>query len=56
MQVEDRRSQILRSSNWTRENQDRRDKDKRSIGLASPKRSQGYTEVFRTSELLLVVY
>jgi len=56
MQVEGTRSGIFKSSNRTREDQDRARKGEIYIRLANFKRSKRHTEVFRTSELLLSVY
>ena len=39
---------ILRSSDWTRRDQNGRGEGKRDVGLVNPKGSQGYIEVLRT--------
>ena len=54
--MKDERNRILRNSNQTGENQDGREEDEKSVGLANLKESQEYIEVFRTSQLLLVVH
>jgi len=50
------RRKVLKSSNKTRENQDKRRKGEESIGLAYSERSYGHIEIFGTYQLLSVVY
>ena len=54
--MKSKRSRILRSSDRTGENQDRRRKDKKSTELANSKRSQGYTKFFGISQLLSAIH
>ena len=56
MQVEGQKYRILGSSDWTRENQNRKRKSTESVGLANSERSQRYIEVFRTVKLLLMAH
>ena len=56
MQEEDEKSRILRSSNWTRENQDKRKKCEECIRLANSKWNSRCTEVFKIVKLLWTVY
>ena len=46
--MEDKRSKIIRSSDWTRENKNRARKSEGGIKLAGSQRSQGCTEVLKT--------
>jgi len=48
VKVKDKRSRIIRSSDWTRENKNRARKSEGSIRLVGFQRSQGYTEVLKT--------
>ena len=50
--MEDQKSKISRSSNRIRINRDEKREDEGSVGLASFKKSQEYTEVCKTSQLL----
>ena len=51
--MKDERGRILRSSNRTRENQDRKRERERYFELANPKRSQRCTEILKIGKLLL---
>ena len=56
MQVEDERSRIFRSNNWTRRNKNRKRKSEECIGLTDTKVCQGHLEVFGISELLSPIH
>ena len=56
MQVEGKRSRILRSGDWTERNKDKEVKGKRSIGLANTEVYQGCSEVLGIGKLLLLIH
>jgi len=54
--VKSQRGGVLGGSNWTEGSRDTKEKDGRSIKLASFSKCERSTEIPRVSQLLLVIY